>query len=80
MDVTEFNIDYRRRLNMKCNVGNTDRLVRGIIGVLIVALGVMNSSWLGAIGLIPLATAALGWCPAYIPFKTSTCCKENCNS
>jgi len=25
---------------------------------------------------VPLATAALGWCPAYVPFGISTCAKK----
>ncbi|MCM8922019.1 MAG: DUF2892 domain-containing protein, partial [Candidatus Thiodiazotropha sp.] len=29
-------------------------------------------SW-GAIGLIPLLTGVIGWCPAYLPFGLSSC-------
>jgi hypothetical protein len=25
------------------------------------------------IGVVPLLTAAVGWCPAYVPFGISTC-------
>jgi hypothetical protein len=31
------------------------------------------SNWLGAIGIVPLATALIGWCPAYLPFGINTC-------
>jgi hypothetical protein len=58
---------------MTKNMGQTDRIVRAVVGVAIVAWGVMTSNWLGAIGLIPLATAAIGWCPAYVPFGIKTC-------
>lgn len=61
---------------MKANVGNTDRLIRIILGLVIIGWGVMNANWLGAIGLIPLATAFLRWCPAYLPFGLSTCKTE----
>ncbi len=58
---------------MKCNVGNADRLIRAAAGVILVALGIHYESWWGLIGIIPLLTAALAWCPAYIPFNISTC-------
>lgn len=58
---------------MKRNVGSSDRIVRIILGLGIVAAGVYYQSWLGAVGIVPLATALLGWCPAYLPFGISTC-------
>ena len=50
---------------MNRNVGTTDRVVRVIAGVAIVGAGVYFQSWWGAIGIIPLATAMMGWCPPY---------------
>jgi hypothetical protein len=61
---------------MTCNVGTTDRIIRVIIGAAIIAAGVYYESWWGAIGVIPLSTAAIGWCPAYLPFGMSTSCKD----
>jgi len=58
---------------MKCNVGKTDRIIRVILGAWIVAIGVYLKSWWGAIGVIPIITAAIGWCPAYLPFGISSC-------
>lgn len=58
---------------MQKNVGQTDRMVRIIAGVIILLLGLVFESWWGIIGVIPLATGALSWCPAYIPFGISTC-------
>lgn len=60
---------------MKCNVGGLDRKVRIVVGVVIIALGVYTQNWLGAIGIVPLLTGAIGWCPAYLPFGLSTSCK-----
>ena len=60
---------------MKCNVGKTDRIIRVILGVVIIGAGVYFQSWWGAIGIIPLATAAIGWCPAYTPFGITSCKK-----
>jgi hypothetical protein len=47
-----------------------------VLGLALLSLLVIlegNARWLGLIGLVPLATAALGWCPAYLPFGISTC-------
>ena len=60
---------------MKCNVGKIDKSVRIIVGIGIIAIGIYFQSWWGAIGVIPIFTAAIGWCPAYIPFGISTCKK-----
>ncbi len=57
---------------MKKNVGNTDKIIRIILGLVIVVLGFVYSSWWGLVGIIPLATAFMGFCPAYVPFKIST--------
>lgn len=57
---------------MTCNMGSTDRILRGIAGVAIIAAGLYFTSWWGLIGLIPLGTAFVGWCPAYVPFGIST--------
>ena len=58
---------------MTCNVGTTDRIIRVLIGLALIGLGVYFNSWLGAIGVIPLVTAAIGWCPLYVPFGLSSC-------
>jgi hypothetical protein len=58
---------------MKCNVGKVDRIIRVLIGVGLLAIGIYFNSWWGAIGLIPLFTAAVGWCPLYLPIGLSTC-------
>jgi len=57
---------------MKCNVGKVDRAIRIIIGLAIIVLGIVFQSWLGLIGIIPLLTGLIRWCPLYIPFKIST--------
>jgi hypothetical protein len=58
---------------MTTNMGQTDRILRAVIGAALVIWGLATSNWLGIIGLVPLATAAMGWCPAYVPFGISTC-------
>ena len=60
---------------MKSNMGKIDRIARVVVGTGIIAAGVYFQSWFGAVGLIPLITAAVGWCPAYVPFGLSSCKK-----
>lgn len=55
------------------NVGGADRIIRVILGVAIILIGIYYQSWWGVIGILPLFTAALNWCPAYLPFGISTC-------
>lgn len=57
---------------MTRNVGQTDRILRIVAGILIIAAGVYSQSWLGLIGIIPLFTGATGWCPLYTPLRIST--------
>lgn len=58
---------------MKCNMGKVDRVLRGIAGLGIIGAGVYFQSWWGAIGAVPLVTALIGVCPAYLPFGISSC-------
>jgi hypothetical protein len=60
---------------MKVNVGKSERLIRVVVGVIIVAIGVAYQSWWGAVGLVPLATGLTGWCPPYALLGISTCSK-----
>jgi hypothetical protein len=61
---------------MKCNVGKTDKIFRIILGVIIILAGVYLQSWWGVVGIVPLVTGLIGWCPAYLPFGFSTCGDE----
>ena len=58
---------------MTTNMGSADRIIRAVVGIAVVGAGFYFNSWWGLIGLVPLATAAVGWCPAYLPFGISTC-------
>lgn len=55
------------------NMGSADKVIRIILGVVIIALGIYFQSLWGLIGILPLFTALVGWCPAYMPFGISTC-------
>lgn len=65
---------------MTRNMGTVDRAIRAALGLALLSLLFIlegNARWLGLIGLVPLATAALGWCPAYRPFGISTCATKH---
>jgi hypothetical protein len=59
---------------MKTNVGGIDRVLRIVIGLALIALTLTGAigAW-GWIGLVPLATAALGFCPLYTVLGFSSC-------
>jgi type IV secretory pathway TrbD component len=50
---------------MRKNIGKTDRTIRIIAGLIIIALGLYFQSWWGAIGVLPIGTALINWCPPY---------------
>lgn len=53
---------------MEKNVGTTERTFRIIIGVAILPLIFILDSpmrWLGLIGIVPIVTGIMGWCPAW---------------
>ena len=59
---------------MKQNVHNIERVVRIVVGLVLISLVFWGpqSNW-GWIGVIPLATGLLGWCPPYAMLGISTC-------
>ncbi|CDS50722.1 Permeases of the major facilitator superfamily [Polaromonas sp. CG9_12] len=59
---------------MKSNVGTIDRILRIAIGLALIGLAVSGSIgvW-GWLGLMPLATGLVGWCPPYDRFGWNTC-------
>ena len=62
---------------MQCNVGKTDKILRIVAGLALLLLGASGViGWWGLIGLVPLATGLLGWCPAYSLFGIKTCGKD----
>jgi hypothetical protein len=60
---------------MSKNVGKIDSSIRIILGLIIVLLGFYFQSWWGLIGIIPIFTAFVSWCPLYAIFRLSTCQK-----
>lgn len=58
---------------MKCNEGGLDRVVRVALGLVLIALVFVGprTPW-GWVGVLPLVTGLIGFCPAYVPFRLST--------
>ena len=54
------------------NVGSADRNIRIGLGIAIIIVGVVLQSWWGLIGLLPLVTAGLNFCPLYAVLGMST--------
>ena len=63
---------------MTRNVGGIDRILRITIGLVLIALAATGTvgAW-GWLGLLPLATGLVGWCPLYAIGKFSTRGKRN---
>ncbi len=61
-------------MNMAKNEGNLDRILRLTAGVVLVGLAATGTVgvW-GWVGVVPLATGAMGWCPLYSVFGINTC-------
>lgn len=59
---------------IQTNVGTIDRTLRIAAGSILVILAVTGQvgAW-GWLGVVPMATGLLRWCPAYLPFGLSTC-------
>jgi hypothetical protein len=59
---------------MTQNIGNLERVIRAVVGVVLIALVFVGpeTPW-GWIGVIPLVTALVGWCPPYAMLGINTC-------
>jgi hypothetical protein len=59
---------------MKPNEGTIDRALRVAVGILLLALAYTGTigMW-GWIGVVPLLTGAIGWCPLYTVLGINTC-------
>ena len=63
---------------MKTNIGVIDRTLRIVIGLLLIAWAIpigfppMDYNWIGWVGIIPLGTAIVGFCPLYSLLNMTT--------
>jgi hypothetical protein len=59
---------------MKSNVGGIDRILRIVLGLVLIGLAATGTvGWWGWLGVVPLLTGAIGWCPPYALLGFNTC-------
>jgi len=59
---------------MKQNVGTVDRIIRLVLGLVLIILAIYWKCWFcGIVGAIVLLTAVLGWCGLYRVLGINTC-------
>ncbi len=64
---------------MDKNIGAVDRVLRALVGLALIAYAIpvgfpaTGWNWVGWIGIVPLLTALVSFCPAYVVFGVSTC-------
>jgi hypothetical protein len=58
---------------MKLNVGGIDRVLRIVAGLGLVAWAATGGPVWAWIGIVPLATGAIGFCPVYPLIGLNTC-------
>jgi len=61
---------------MMCNTGFFDRFLRVFVGAILFSLAIFGGWVWGYVGLIPLITGAVGFCPVYPILKINTGCKN----
>ncbi|MFY7907667.1 MAG: YgaP family membrane protein [Burkholderiaceae bacterium] len=59
---------------MTQNAGGIDKILRIVVGIALIGLTIMGvlPVW-GYIGIVPLATGLMGWCPLYTVLGINTC-------
>jgi hypothetical protein len=61
-------------MKMPCNEGKIDRILRIIVGLVLIALVFAGPQTLwGWLGIVPLVTGLFGFCPAYRLLGINTC-------
>jgi hypothetical protein len=67
-------INHSSGVFMKSNTGGIDRILRIVAGLVLLGLTLTgNIGVWGWIGVVPLATGLIGWCPAYTLLGFNTC-------
>lgn len=58
---------------MPRNEGTVDRALRIFLGIFLIGIALSGVTPLGWIGVVPLVTGLVGWCPVYRLFGFNTC-------
>jgi hypothetical protein len=63
---------------MAKNIGGIERIIRVLAGLVLIGLAASNTLGLWAwIGVVPVATGLMGWCPPYGLLGINTCKNSN---
>jgi len=63
---------------MKSNVGGIDRILRIVLGLVLIALAATGTvGWWGWLGIVPLLTGLFKTCPMYALLGFDTCPMSN---
>lgn len=62
---------------MNKNVGTIDRALRALVGIGLIAWAATGGPVWAWVGVVPLATAAISFCPAYTLLGIKTCPRNN---
>lgn len=62
---------------MRYNVGNIERVIRILLGTIILAAGFYYESFWGLVAIVPLVSGIVGFCPLYGVFGLSTCSRAD---
>ncbi|MHA1597130.1 MAG: YgaP family membrane protein [Alphaproteobacteria bacterium] len=65
---------------MKKNIGNIDRIIRFVAGLGVLSLYFVlegDTRYWALLGIVPMGTALLSWCPPYAMFGISTCPRKD---
>jgi hypothetical protein len=57
---------------MQCNIGKKDQALRILAGLAIIGAGALMGSWFALIGIVPIITGVLRFCPAYTLLQMNT--------
>ena len=58
---------------MQKNVGGIDKIARIVVGIALIVWAIAGGPVWAWIGILPLATGLLNWCPAYSLLGIKTC-------
>jgi len=66
---------------MKANIGTIDRVLRLILGAVLIGLSVTEViGWWGWLGAVPLLTGMIRFCPLYTILGFKTCSADSCDT
>lgn len=57
---------------MKKNVGRTDKIIRIIAGLALIIFAIVTNNLWGLLGIVPILTSIMSYCPVYSLFKASS--------